>query len=62
MKEEVGKLKVTYSTEQKQMDVVKLNKFITFDSVCSASDEILLVSSNVELKVYLINMYALNVV
>ena len=52
MKEEVGKLKVTYSTEQKQMDVVKLNKFITFDSVCSASDEILLVSSNVERKVY----------
>ena len=34
------------------MDVVQLNQFVTFDSVCSASDEILLMSSNMEQKVY----------
>ena len=52
MKAEVEKLKAKHSTEQKRTDVVQLNEVVTFDSVCSASDEILLMSSNVERKVY----------
>ena len=34
------------------MDVVQFNEVTTFNSVCSASDEILLGSSNMEWKVY----------
>ena len=52
LKAEVEKLKAKHSTEQKRTDVVQLNEVVTFDSVCSASDEILLMSSNVERKVY----------
>ena len=48
LKAEVEKLKAKHSTEQKRTDVVQLNEVVTFDSVCSASDEILLMSSNVE--------------
>ena len=53
LKTEVGKLKAKYSSEHKQTDVLQLNEDISsFDSVCSASDEILFVSSSAEQKIY----------
>ena len=53
LRAEVDKLKASFSSEQKRTDVLHLNKEIgAFDSVCSASDEILLVSSNVKRKIY----------
>ena len=53
MKTEVEKLKAKYSSEHKQTDVLQLNEDISsFDSVCSASDEILFVSSSAERRIY----------
>ena len=54
LKAQVNNLKATYCSEQKRMDVLQLNTVVSFfDSVCSASDEILLfVSSNAERKIY----------
>ena len=42
-------LKTRYASDQKRTDVLHLNKDITaFDAMCSASDDILLVSSNAQ--------------
>ena len=46
-------LKTRYASDQKRTDVLHLNKDITaFDAMCSASDDILLVSSNAQRQIY----------
>lgn len=53
LKAEIEKLKEKYSSEQKRVDIIHLDKDIgSFDSVCSASSEILLMASNAERSVY----------
>ena len=53
LKAEIEKLKEKYSSEQKRVDIIHLDKDIgSFDSVCSASSEILLMASNAKRSVY----------
>ena len=53
----IPQLKTRYASDQKRTDVLHLNKDITaFDAMCSASDDILLVSSNAQRQIYLVSV------
>ena len=50
-------LKTRYASDQKCTDVLHLNKDITaFDAMCSASDDVLLVSSNAQRQIYQVSV------